>query len=123
MGESILAQRDGARSQHCGNMARRVEATGFFHTQLIDGRWWLVDPDGCLYIDRSITSVRMQRSDAARQSLLEIFGDEETRASRTTEFLREQGFTGLGAWSDVQRLRSVDEPLVYTLVDHMDATE
>lgn len=115
MGESILAQRDDAWSRYGGNMARQVDATGFFCTKLIDDRWWLVDPDGYLYIDRSITSVRMQRSAEARQAFLEIFGDEETWASRTTALLREHGFTGLGSWSDVQRLRNVDEPLVYTI--------
>lgn len=33
-----------------GYAAHRVEATGFFHTKKIDGRWWLVDPQGCLFL-------------------------------------------------------------------------
>ncbi len=54
---SVLAKQDGALSRYGGLLARRVEATGFFHARQIDGRWWLVDPDGHLYIDRSIVSV------------------------------------------------------------------
>ena len=31
-------------------------ATGRFYTKKIDGRWWLVDPEGCLHLERSATS-------------------------------------------------------------------
>ena len=29
-----------------GWKARAYEATGFFRTELIDGRWWIIDPEG-----------------------------------------------------------------------------
>ena len=29
---------------------RRYEATGYFRTENADGRWWLVDPEGCAFI-------------------------------------------------------------------------
>jgi hypothetical protein len=32
-----------------GWLDRRVEASGFFRTHHDDSRWWLVDPDGCLF--------------------------------------------------------------------------
>jgi hypothetical protein len=34
-------------------------ATGFFHTAKVDGKWWLVDPDGCLFFSQGIDCVRM----------------------------------------------------------------
>ena len=34
-------------------------ATGFFHTAKVNGKWWLVDPDGCLFFSQGIDCVRM----------------------------------------------------------------
>lgn len=39
-----------ARSQYGGCLDVRGDKTGFFHTQQIAGRWWLVDPDGYGYL-------------------------------------------------------------------------
>ncbi len=30
--------------------------TGFFHTQQIDGRWWLVTPDGHMFFSKASTT-------------------------------------------------------------------
>ena len=35
----------------------RLAATGFFRTEKVDGRWWLVDPEGCLFWSLGICSV------------------------------------------------------------------
>lgn len=35
----------------------RQEATGFFRTQKVNGRWWLVDPDGYLFWSHGVTGV------------------------------------------------------------------
>jgi len=37
-------------SRYGGWKARRVKATGFFRTEQVDGRWWLVDPEGYLFL-------------------------------------------------------------------------
>lgn len=34
----------------------RADSTGWFHVQKIDGRWWLIDPDGYAGINRAVTS-------------------------------------------------------------------
>lgn len=34
-------------------------ATGFFRTEKLDGKWWLIDPDGYLYFATGIDNVRM----------------------------------------------------------------
>jgi hypothetical protein len=36
-----------------------LRATGFFRTEKIDGKWWLVDPDGKLFFSHGIDCVRM----------------------------------------------------------------
>lgn len=35
----------------------KAEATGFFYTKKIDGRWWLIDPDGFAGINMAVTSL------------------------------------------------------------------
>jgi hypothetical protein len=37
----------------------RQRATGFFHTEKVNGKWWLVDPDGHLFFSHGIDCVRM----------------------------------------------------------------
>lgn len=37
-------------SKYGGYKQKRVNGTGFFRTQKIDGRWWLVDPEGYVFL-------------------------------------------------------------------------
>ncbi len=37
----------------------QLKATGYFRTEKVDGRWWLVDPDGRLFFSHGIDCVRM----------------------------------------------------------------
>jgi len=37
-------------SKYGGYLQKQVKATGFFRTEMIDGRWWYVDPDGYLFL-------------------------------------------------------------------------
>ncbi|MBL0770136.1 beta-galactosidase [Sphingopyxis sp. DHUNG17] len=36
-----------------------LKGTGFFRTEKVDGKWWLVDPDGHLFFSSGIANVRM----------------------------------------------------------------
>ena len=40
----------------------RLKATGRFRTEKVDGRWWLVDPDGHLFFSQGIDCVRLGRN-------------------------------------------------------------
>lgn len=44
-------------SKYGGYKNKQVRATGFFRTQLIDGRWWLVDPEGYLFLSFGVDCV------------------------------------------------------------------
>ena len=77
-------------------------------------RWWLVDPDGCLFLHKGVASVRMADTAGGRGACNERFGNATNWSGGTSALLREHGFNGLGAWSDVERLREVSPPLVYT---------
>ena len=40
----------------------KLEATGYFRTQKVDGKWWLIDPDGYLYLSTGIDILRLSNS-------------------------------------------------------------
>jgi len=40
----------------------RLKATGYFRTEKIDGKWWLVDPDGYLFFSLGVTCVYADNS-------------------------------------------------------------
>jgi hypothetical protein len=74
-----------------GGLADQKEkATGFFHVATIDGRHWLIDPDGGRYFNVAINTVREPRGVA------ENFGSSEQWAQKATDELRGLGFNGLG---------------------------
>jgi len=45
----------------------QLKATGFFRTEKVRGKWWLVDPDGHLFFSQGITGVRMSDSTAVAE--------------------------------------------------------
>jgi hypothetical protein len=114
-GESSLSP-DEKLSRFGGLASRKEKATGFFHTAKIAGRWWLVDPEGCLFLHRAVNSVSMLRPTAAQAAWKKRFASESEWAEKTTELLRSHGFNGLGAWSDTEKMRAVSHPLAYTRI-------
>ncbi len=84
--------------------ARR--ATGFFRTELIDDRWWLITPEGHLYWNVGVNSVRPPRTaDAAAVSSFAV---------TATRNLRELGFNGLGNGSSTT-LQTIPNPLPWSI--------
>ena len=73
-------------------------ATGRFYTKKIDGRWWLVDPEGCLHLERSATSLRKGTSSRNKTAWNSRFGTDEKWLSITQRELSEIGFHGTGAF-------------------------
>ena len=107
---------NGDLSRFGGLTTRKEKATGFFHTAKIGGRWWLVDPEGCLFLQRGVNSVSMLDTPAARDAWKQKFADETSWAEQTTEMLRTHGFDGFGAWTDTERLSAVKRPLTQTRI-------
>jgi len=44
-------------SKFGGYLPVKVKATGFFRTEKIDGKWWFVDPEGCLFLSVGVDCV------------------------------------------------------------------
>ena len=107
----------------------RLKSTGFFRTEKVDGRWWLVDPDGRLFFSHGVDCVeltgnwtgtggvrtnwfeRLPTSPAANprpgavyfyaENLVRKYGglSEEVAAARAHERLRAWGLNTIGNWS------------------------
>lgn len=90
-----------ALDEYGGRMDKSGGKTGFFHTQKIKGRWWLVDPDSHLFLNVGVVSVRPTPNDSAEA---------------ITNLLHANGFNGIGAWSATEQLRAVPKPLPYTVI-------
>ena len=102
---------DGPLDRFGGLQSKQGKATGFFRTEKIDGRWWLVDPEGGRFISRGMNSVVPVPTRGGREALRKMFVDEPGWAAKTIGLLRAAGFNSTGAWSDHDLLRTVDPPL------------
>ena len=65
--------------------------TGYFHTQKISERWWLVSPEGNVFFSKGVNSVHPPYE--------EVFHG--TGATVAVGFLRDWGMNTAGCWSDV----------------------
>lgn len=94
----------------------RGKATGFFRTQKVDDRWWIIDPEGYPFIYKGVAVFRPGAS--AHQ--IEVFQQKYKTAERWREeesnMLRAYGFNGVGCWSAVDLLRESAQPLVYSVI-------
>ncbi|MBN1846510.1 MAG: hypothetical protein JW810_12545 [Sedimentisphaerales bacterium] len=102
-----------ALSKYGGRTDRQAKATGFFHPQKIDRRWWLIDPEGNLFIHIGVCTVRQGQTRMSRKLALERFGTWEKWAEFCSEQLAAYGFNGTGGWSDGPLLRQTARPPVY----------
>lgn len=114
LGDLPVIPPDPEGGRYGGTPVKFGRPTGFFRVVNPGGRWWLVDPDGHLFVHRGVTSIRQTRTAAARKSLSETFGTPEKWAASTEVMLKEAGFNGLGAWCDEFLGHSPSPGLVYT---------
>ena len=96
-----------------GRADRKAAARGFFRAELRNGRWWFIDPDGCLYLNCGVCSVTRGRSRNNQTALAEKYGTPERWADETARLLRDNFFSAAGGWSDVELLRG--RRIVYTV--------
>ena len=64
--EKTLKPGDFDYCQYGGYKNTRAKATGFFHVEHIDGRWWFVDPHGHLFLSQSSNGLEGRGGSARR---------------------------------------------------------
>ena len=90
--------------------------TGYFHTQQIEGRWWLVTPEGHAFFSKGVDNVSYHPEAASSPRPPADIG---AWASAAVGQLREWNFNTAGAWS-VSEL--YDKGIVYAPVINMAAS-
>lgn len=102
-------------SKYGGWLGKRYEATGFFRAEQIEGRWWLIDPEGYRFIHVGVVSVHPGSSANMKRAFAEKFGDDRSWAIETTRLLKDLHFNGTGGWTDHELLRQSGKPLPYVV--------
>ena len=102
-------------NKYGGWLKKRTKATGFFHAKKIDGRWWLIDPDGCYFIHIGVACVRVGTSPKSKDACEKIYGTRNKWAEGALDLLRKNSFNGIGNWSDYEDLRATAAPMPYTI--------
>src|SRR5215471_15080552 len=81
-----------------GWLELKGKKTGFFHTEQIQGRWWLVSPEGNAFFSKGVDHVNFApESDSAPK-----VPDDPAAWAKAAEQLRGWNFNTLGAWSSPQ---------------------
>ena len=105
---------DRRTNRYGGKKVGSRDRTGFFHTDFVNGRWWLKDPDGMPYVARGVTSIKMTKTKGAKKKLIKKFGSPEKWASSAVGLLKENGFNGVGPWSQVNLFDPSELKIAYT---------
>lgn len=104
----------------CG--APELVATGFFRTERVGDRWWLVTPDGRRFISRGINHIQYGGYycptlgySPYRRHVEELYGGTAGWAEATMGRLRDWGFNTIGSWSDHEALAGMPYTLTLNL--------
>ena len=98
-------------SQYGGWAERKVRPTGFFHARKIGGRWWLIDPEGCLFLSVGLCSVNTGTLD--QTAWKQRYGSPGKWGEDAAAMLKFYGFNSLGCWSDWQVIRPTKHKMPY----------
>ncbi len=91
---------------------------GFFRVRKIDGRWWMVDPAGNLFLAKSVASFSPGGSARQKAKMREKFGNAAGWATAEIKFLKSCGFNSLGAWAAPVAFGATNQPerIPYTVI-------
>lgn len=78
---------DDVFSRYGSDSRLKTTATGFYYTKKIDGRWWLIDPDGYAGINMAVTSLPDM---------------DQTKADWAYNLLRKNGYNGTGNFFETE---------------------
>lgn len=109
-------KKDPEISNYGGWKTNKTTGTGFFKVEKKDNRWWIIDPDGYPFIHKGVAVFRAGSSDAQLAAMKNKYGTEENWVKQESQFLKDNGFNGTGAWSNVDLMRQSSIPLVYTVI-------
>ncbi len=112
----FTARQDIPAGKFGGRTDRKADVSGFFHPRQIDGRWWLVDPEGLLMYDVGCCSVARSPTRRGDAAMKQKFGSAEKWAAATAGQLHYAGFNALGCWSGWESFKETSPRQSYTVI-------
>jgi hypothetical protein len=94
----------------------KAKPSGFFRTEKIDGRWWVIDPIGNGFIVKAVNSIRKGGSLNNKLAFDSLYVSDIDWMSRTISQLKENGFNTAGSWSEVDLIRTINKKRVNSFV-------
>lgn len=91
------------------SIKNRTKASGYFRVEKIDDRWWVIDPDGYYNIQRVVNSYRKGTSDRNQSAFDKKFGSDKVWMQETAKSFAENGFVGMGSWSNDSIIREYNK--------------
>jgi hypothetical protein len=86
----------------------------FFHTEKINNRWYVINPNGQAIVITAVNGIKISKSDFVPEG----FTGKIDWISKTIDTLRQLGFNTAGCWSDtgtiIQYNRIANNPFAYT---------
>jgi hypothetical protein len=95
--------------EYGGNIAIKSSVTGFFRTEKINNRWWVIDPNGNAFIVKAVNSIRIGSSPNNKISFDSIYHNPDNWIFKTYQLLKNNGFNCSGSWSEVDLIRKMNE--------------
>lgn len=115
----------GQLDQYGGWPGLTGEATGFFHAEQLDDRWWLVDPDGRVFLSLGVNAARFEGDNIRdtdrrpyRDACLAKYGSREAWTTAALALLRDANFNTLGSWCGAY---TFERGMPYTLILNLGA--
>lgn len=83
-------------------------ATGFFRTELINKRWWVIDPVGNGFVVKAVNSIKIGTSPNNKKAFDSIYKNSNDWIFQTYQTLVNNGFNASGSWSEVDLIRKMN---------------
>ena len=99
-----------------GYKVNKSASSGYFRVEKKGNRWWFINPDGYPFIHRGVAVFVAGTSSGQKTALNAKYGSSSNWVASESDYLRQNGFNGVGAWSDVDLIRNSAKPLVYTVI-------
>mgnify|MGYP005984874521 CR=1 FL=1 len=92
----------------------KLEATGYFRTQKIDGKWWMVDPQGYVFFSHGPANVRM----ANLSTLTGVdFSDDSIRVRNADELVPEDSMGSVAIPAEIKKTRYITSELRHKMFE------
>jgi hypothetical protein len=103
-------------NQYGSNTDYKTTATGYFRCEIVGNRWYIIDPEGYIFIHKGVACVSPGTSNKQKAAVTTQWGSNEAWCTYANEWLKSNGFNGAGAWSDITRIKQQNVPVVYTVI-------